>query len=318
MTIESPNNMPYIPNSGCSTFEVNQKMMDDTYAALKKIDKTVDKFIKTDEGKAKKESLQKKLKLAFGAVAAGALAVGLVRSGSINKMIDAIKDSKLVNEIKDIFSKKMTEIKYVGGGAEKISIPTGSKYDLANECLGIRIITNNQANGQTWSTINESLLGDVPETFCNGHANVGITKNGRAYVKASSENLSFIGNNTNFKFKGTTEALSGITLFSNDRHFTPAQKNLIALMNQDLAQSPNSIFAGKNRIFVSQEAGETIEDLTSEGLFQKIAQWAQDIDPENHETQTLLNQLSKLKPGEGVAKVRGLMQAPIEVLREQK
>ena len=317
MTIESPNNMPHIPNSGCSTFEANQKMMDDTYAALKKVDETVDKFIKTEEGKAKKESLQKKLKLAFGAVAAGALAVGLVRSGSINKMIDAIKDSKLVNEIKDIFSKKMTEIKYVGGGAEKISIPTG-KYDLANECLGMRIITNNQANGQTWRTINESMLGDVPETFCNGHANVGITKNGRAYVKASWENLSFIGDNTNFKFDETINALSGITLFSNDRRFTPAQKNLIALMNQDLAQSPNSIFAGKNRIIVSQKAGETIEDLTSEGLLQKIAQWAQDIDSENYETQTLLNQLSKLKPGEGIAKVQGLMQAPIKVLHEQK
>ena len=92
MTIESPNNMPYIPNSGCSTFEVNQKMMDDTYAALKKVDETVDKFIKTEEGKAKKEKIKKNLAIGIlGAVGIATTAVVLAKSGKPNKIIEPIK-----------------------------------------------------------------------------------------------------------------------------------------------------------------------------------------------------------------------------------
>ena len=72
---------------------VNQKMMDDTKKALKKIDETADKFIKTESGIAKKEKAKKNLAIgllgAIGLVTAGTM---LIKSGKVNKLVDSFKN----------------------------------------------------------------------------------------------------------------------------------------------------------------------------------------------------------------------------------
>lgn len=138
MTIESPNNMPYIPNSGCSTFEVNQKMMDDTYAALKKVDETVDKFIKTEEGKAKKESLQKKLKAIFLIGLADAMiAFALLKSGKINKLTDTIMELSTkkikLNDIKFDKGKALLKNGKEFTGIISDKLPNGDKIKMIYE-----------------------------------------------------------------------------------------------------------------------------------------------------------------------------------------
>jgi len=93
MTQMTPAGLPNVkPNSGCSTFEVNQKMMDDTKKALKKADETVDKFIKTEEGKAKKEKVKKNLAIGLlGTIGLATAGTMLIKSGKVNKLVDAFK-----------------------------------------------------------------------------------------------------------------------------------------------------------------------------------------------------------------------------------
>lgn len=96
---------PPIPNGGCSTNEISDQLGRELDANLKKIDQTVDKFIKTEEGIAKKEKIKKALMAGILISAATAVVVGttadLIKSGKINK---------LVNGVKNLFSKKSSNV----------------------------------------------------------------------------------------------------------------------------------------------------------------------------------------------------------------
>ena len=86
------------PNSGCLTPEINRQMADNTARIIKKADEAVDKFIKSDEGIEKKNSLKKKIGagiLAFAGI--GAVATWAIKSGKLNK-------------IKNLFTKKASNV----------------------------------------------------------------------------------------------------------------------------------------------------------------------------------------------------------------
>ena len=86
MTIQGLSNISK-PNSGCLTPEVSQQTANSLNNFVKKADETVDKFIKSEEGIAKKNSLKKKIAagiLAFCGI--GAIATYAIKTGKLNKI----------------------------------------------------------------------------------------------------------------------------------------------------------------------------------------------------------------------------------------
>lgn len=81
------------PNSGCLTNEVAQEQAGKFVNALKFADKTVDNFIKTDEGIAKKNKIKKDVGIGvLSAVGVATAATLLVKSGKVDKLISGSKN----------------------------------------------------------------------------------------------------------------------------------------------------------------------------------------------------------------------------------
>lgn len=146
-TIGSTNGLSTIPNGGCSTFEENKKAMDKADAVLKKVDQTVDKFIKTEEGIAKKEKIKKNL-------AAGILvAVGVATTTAI--LIKSGKIDKLVNGVKKLFSKKTLDVsEAMQDGVQEIQ-QNASKFKEIEFHKGIAT----DKNGKLFTGIIDDVVG---------------------------------------------------------------------------------------------------------------------------------------------------------------
>ena len=160
---------------------------------------------------------------------------------------------------------------------EKIIIPEGG-YDLSKEADVLHYTTITSLDG-----FKDHIIGNkngvIYEKLKNARNNcvgdIGVTPDGHAFVK------SFVARNGGFEPK-----LSFIYLISPNSEFTPAQKNLIALMQQGKMQSPNS------------PLGKKAQEYTVGNIFDLIHKWAQDIDPDNLETQKVLSQVATYKKGE--------------------
>lgn len=132
------------PNSGCLTPEINRQMADNTARIIKKADEAVDKFIKSDEGIEKKNSLKKKIGagiLAFAGI--GAAATWAIKSGKLNK-------------IKNLFTKKASNVgEMAKKGADEATeavhkkaneVVNSSKMKFDSIADGIKKETDNASN----------------------------------------------------------------------------------------------------------------------------------------------------------------------------
>ncbi len=115
------------PNSGCLTPEINRQMANNTANFIKKADEAVDKFIKSDEGIEKKNSLKKKIGagiLAFAGI--GAVATWAIKSGKLNK-------------IKNLFTKKAGNVnkaaKKTGDEIAQNIVDKSYKYEQAYDAI---------------------------------------------------------------------------------------------------------------------------------------------------------------------------------------
>lgn len=216
--------------------------------------------------------------------------------------------------ISSVFSKFKSSISFKGTNkskaklldltkTEKIQLPTGS-YDLTKEAKSIGVDTHTPALGfaNMGTTIGkkiENLKNSTPKN----HTNVGITDNGKAFVSAGYRAFGLEDCWQDFNKpldNANKRGFCGITLYSDDSNFTPAQKNLIAIMHQKLTDSENSMVYGKNRLIFDFKEGEKLENkITLEELFEKLAAWSKDIDTENEETQKILAGLGSIKKGQG-------------------
>lgn len=109
------------PTSNCSTLEKNQEMYEKLAQSYKKADQAVDSFIKNDDGHAKKEKIKKGLAAGIlAAVATATVASVLIKSGKMNKLIDGVKD---------LFSKKNSKIEneLASRAAEEAQIKAAQK-----------------------------------------------------------------------------------------------------------------------------------------------------------------------------------------------
>lgn len=205
-------------------------------------------------------------------------------------------------DISKLFNKAKDSISFTG---KKIEIPSAN-YDLSKEAPIMQVSVNNPWSG--FSDVTKYLNPDASETISlpniEGGWIAGITKDGIAYVQTGeptnlgidSQYFSQIYSNTTDDFQ---KAFAGLTLFSTDSNFTPAQKNLIAILHQQLGHSKNSMFSQENRILYKLANNGSYEDgETFEGIFKMLATWAQDIDTNNKETRKWLKKLSCLKNGE--------------------
>ena len=206
--------------------------------------------------------------------------------------------------------------KFLKANPQKVEIPNGA-YDLSKESSGAKIISYNSALGNSWDTVGS--LRDVPVQTSPQNACLGISKNGRAFVQVGTEQLGLDGlKQPDFMFDDdvTKKGLTSITLYSDDANFTPAQKNLIAIAHQKLGHSQNSMISGDNRLITTHstdvsEAADgcthmedvLIKDFSLEDFFARLSRWAQDINPDDAETQKILGGLSSLKAGEGIIHV---------------
>jgi len=209
-------------------------------------------------------------------------------------------------------------MKFKHAKPEAIVIP-GKGYDLSKEAgqaafdmnrsldgfAGVKMVDN---SGKIYTT---NTVKDAPEDMkrlCTvargtGSLGIGITKDGHAFV--SVDGRSQVVHHPQYHEMADKHRLAYITLISDSKEFTPAQKNLIALIQQNKQGSVNSPFG--------ELAGEVIgENPTTASILDAVAKWAKDIDTADVETQKVLGRLSKLKKGQTTtAKLLTQCESPI-------
>ena len=191
--------------------------------------------------------------------------------------ITLIKRKDISRFIQNLKIKNKPITSYENLVPEKIVIPEGG-YDLSKEAdvLNFTTITShggfkNHIIGNKNGVIYENLKNITQ----NGVGDIGITPDGHAFVKST------VVTNADYEPK-----MSFVDLISPNSEFTPAQKNLIALMQQGKIKSPNS------------PLGKEAQEYSVKDIFDLIHKWAQDIDPDNIETQKVLSQVATYKKGE--------------------
>ena len=199
--------------------------------------------------------------------------------------------------------KVFQDIKFKSMPTEKIEIPKGTGYDLSKESGTLYYNTYNTQFGYKDYFVNDNgVLGLDDEVnkilrkaHCQGNFQAGKTKDGFCFVRCQqmpAPNLGLL-----------PRRLEGICLVSDSQDFTPAQKNLIALMHQNKLLSENSPF--------EKIADEVIGEKPSrKSVLDAIERWAQDIDIDNVETQKLLKNMSSLKNGKAVFNVAKFLENP--------
>ncbi len=203
------------------------------------------------------------------------IAVAALAATAITAFIKRKNISQFIQNLK-IKNKPITS--YENLTPEKIVIPEGG-YDLSKEAGVLEYTTGTYDSGYSWHKVGKkegSLYEDLKSITNNTVGDIGVTPKGHAFVKTSTVK-------TNWAYEPTMRYM---TLISPNSEFTPAQKNLIALMQQGKIQSPNS------------PLGKKSQEYTIENIFDLIHKWAQDIDPNNLDTQKVLSQVSTYKKGE--------------------
>ena len=190
-------------------------------------------------------------------------------------------------------------------GKEKITnitLPDEKGYDLSNEAdkLGSQSYTAScgfqehifdKEGGYYYSKMQPENLSEEDKLLYkimtqSSYGSFGIADE-HAYVKYR------IGRNgadaAKFQPQSENAKLCEYVIISPDKNFTPAQKNLLALMQQGRYTSENS-----------PSCLDYSAELTRGHFFEMLAKWAQDIDMVSEDTITFLNSLAKIKNGQCV------------------
>ena len=229
---------------------------------------------------------KKKIAITFGVAAAIAATAGIiygVKTGKFSKAkgaVDNIKDKVISSE-----------------KTYSVEIPQSCKYDMSKEADKIGVQSNNTITGFARhifgldGEISPEKLSDkerslIEKLQANGASAVGDygVMDGRAYVKyAISEHR---------RLSSTPGYTDGRKLFSNfvilspDDKFTPAQLNLITLMEQGQFLSPNA------PDFMTFDSATGLEKF-----YNQLAKWAQDIDTSSKVNTPLMKVLAKITNG---------------------
>ncbi len=205
---------------------------------------------------------------------------------------------------KDISSSLQT-MKFKLAKPEAVVIPEKG-YDLGKEAENVLYKTYKSASGYS-DYITDSLgnvnanpaIAEIPQDVArlqnlgsNGNKlDIGITDDGHAFVHIGS--VGQVTNHPDYHKTPTLDRIAAFLLVSDSAEFTPAQKNLIALIQQGKLGSEHSPF------------GELADDIigadpTKGSILEAVAKWAKDIDTTDVETQKILGRLSKLKGGQTI------------------
>ncbi len=227
-------------------------------------------------------------------------------AGGVAILATAAAITLAVIKRKDI-SSFLQSIKLKNAKPEAIVIPEKG-YDLSKEAANVSFNKNRSCSGFAGAAVvdksgivntdpkvaevskDAERLDKIHRKGCK--LDIGITKDGHAFVEADGTGQVV----KHPQYHGTSDQyrLSHIMLISDSKEFTPAQKNLIALIQQNKMGSENSPFG--------QLVDDTIgENPTRESILDAIAKWAKDIDATDVETQKTLGRLAKLKSRQTIA-----------------
>ena len=276
----------YIQNQPTQNLQSSSNKM-----ALKQTKPKKDKIELSKEENVFKKPKNKKFIIIGGITAIAGLVGGiyLVKSGKGKQFFEYIREkinnSEIINSIKNKFKNKavtstsdttfdLLNSKFARN-KEQIIVPNGS-YDLSKETGTIEFMTNTLSMG--FDMKHCKLFGNISGN--RTYYGFGLTADGKSFVKIGyGANNCQIGVAKNYD----ENLLSSISIVGRDSNFTPAQKNIIALIRQGKQNSLNSPI-GKTYNF---------DELDSKKLYDMIAKWSQDLDINHEETKIVLGNFKK-------------------------